>query len=84
MWSRSDDAADRPLSKQPCGTFVVTSQAASLDFSVGYSPGNCRALRPPKLALRGGSFVILLRLGCGEPLLFGCGNLLVVTELHRE
>ena len=30
MSSRSDDAADRPLSKQPCGTFVVTIQAASL------------------------------------------------------
>ncbi len=30
MSSRSDDAAGRPLSKQPCGTFVVTSQATSL------------------------------------------------------
>ncbi len=30
MSSRSDDAADRPLSKQRCGTFVVMSQTASL------------------------------------------------------
>jgi len=30
MSSRSDDAADRPLSTQPFGTLVVAFQAASL------------------------------------------------------
>ncbi len=29
MSSRSDDAADRPLSTQPIGTFAVTIQTAS-------------------------------------------------------